>query len=149
MSKEEPTQLANTIRNRPVMNDHYIEVSYIIIRELRTCPLEIVHDIIKGKWKTMIIYQLKNGNTSLAQLERDIDGITQKMLLQHLRELQSCAIVDKIKTEGYPLHVEYFLTDRGRKLLEAVLIMQEIGIEFMVEWGQTELLDRKGINYKK
>lgn len=97
----------------------------------------------------MIIYQLKNGNTSLAQLERDIDGITQKMLLQHLRELQSCGIVDKIKTEGYPLHVEYFLTDRGRKLLEAVLIMQEIGIEYMVEWRQTDLLDRKGIIYKK
>ncbi|RIX52850.1 transcriptional regulator [Paenibacillus nanensis] len=121
----------------------------MIIRGICTCPLEIVHDIIKGKWKTMIIYQLKNGNTSLAQLERDIDGITQKMLLQHLRELQSCTIVDKIKTEGYPLHVEYFLTDRGRKLLEAVLIMQEIGIEFMVERGQTDLLDRKGINYKK
>jgi len=97
----------------------------------------------------MIIYQLKNGHTSLAQLERDIEGITQKMLLQHLSELQACAIVDKIKTEGYPLQVAYFLTDRGRKLLEAVLIMQEIGIEFMVERGQTELLDRKGINYKK
>ena len=55
------------------------------------------------------------------------------MLLQHLRELISCGIVDKIKTEGYPLHVEYYLTERGRKLLEAVLIMQEIGIEYMVE----------------
>lgn len=120
----------------------------MIIREKCTCPLEIAHDIIKGKWKTMIIYQLKNGNTSLAQLERDIDQITQKMLLQHLRELISCGIVDKIKTEGYPLHVEYYLTERGRKLLEAVLIMQEIGIEYMVEQGQTELLDRKGIRYK-
>lgn len=121
----------------------------MIIREQCTCPLEVVHDIIKGKWKTMIIYQLKDGNTSLAQLERDIDQITQKMLLQHLRELQSCGIVDKIKGEGYPLHVEYYLTERGRKLLDAVLIMQEIGIEYMVEWGQTELLDRKGISYKE
>ncbi|GIO14738.1 transcriptional regulator [Cohnella xylanilytica] len=121
----------------------------MIIRELCTCPLEVVHDIIKGKWKTMIIYQLKDGNTSLAQLERDIDQITQKMLLQHLRELQSCGIVDKIKGEGYPLHVEYYLTERGKRLLDAVLIMQEIGIEYMVEWGQTELLDRKGIPYKE
>ncbi|MFD1956442.1 winged helix-turn-helix transcriptional regulator [Paenibacillus thailandensis] len=120
----------------------------MIIREICTCPLEIVHDIIKGKWKTMIIFQLRNGNTSLAQLERDIDQITQKMLLQHLKELKACGIVDKIKTEGYPLHVEYYLTDRGRKLLDAVLIMQEIGIEYMVERGQTELLDRKGIRYK-
>ncbi|GAA4830862.1 helix-turn-helix domain-containing protein [Paenibacillus vulneris] len=119
----------------------------MIIREKCSCPLEIVHDIIKGKWKTMIVFQLRSGSLSLAQLERDIDQITQKMLLQHLRELQSCGIVDKIKTEGYPLHVEYYLTDRGRKLLDAVLIMQEIGIEYMVELGQTELLDRKGISY--
>lgn len=60
-----------------------LEVNSMIIREQCTCPLEVVHDIIKGKWKTMIIYQLKDGNTSLAQLERDIDQITQKMLLQH------------------------------------------------------------------
>ena len=121
----------------------------MIIRETCTCPLEIVHDIIKGKWKTMIIYQLKSGSASLAQLEREIDGITQKMLLQHLKELQSCGIVDKIKTEGYPLHVEYYLTYRGKKLLKAVLIMQEIGIEYMVDRGQTDLLDRKGIAYNK
>ncbi|GIO54776.1 winged helix-turn-helix transcriptional regulator [Paenibacillus cineris] len=119
----------------------------MMIRGQCTCPLEVVHDIIKGKWKTMIIYQLKDGNTSLAQLERDIDQITQKMLLQHLKELISSGIVDKIKTEGYPLHVEYFLTERGRRLLDAVLIMQEIGIDYMVERGQTELLDRKGIPY--
>lgn len=80
---------------------------------------------------------------SLAQLEREIDQITQKMLLQHLRELKSCGIVDKIKTEGYPLHVEYFLTERGRKLLDAVLIMQEIGIEYMVERGKPNFLIAK------
>jgi len=73
------------------------------IRDEYTCPLEIVHDIIRGKWKTIIVFQLKNGNISLSKLERDINGITQKMLLQHLNELKQWGIVDKSNSEGYPL----------------------------------------------
>ena len=52
------------------------------IRDDYTCPLEIVHDIIKGKWKTIILYQMKDGPKGLAELEREIEGITQKMLHQ-------------------------------------------------------------------
>ncbi len=44
-----------------------------------TCPLELVHDMLKGKWKPIILWRLRLGTTSLAKLERDIDGITQKM----------------------------------------------------------------------
>lgn len=49
------------------------------IREEFTCPLELVHDMMKGKWKPIILWRLRLGATSLAKLERDIDGITQKM----------------------------------------------------------------------
>lgn len=49
------------------------------IREEYTCPLEIVHDILKGKWKTVILYQLKYYKVaSLADLEKSIKGINQK-----------------------------------------------------------------------
>ena len=119
------------------------------IRDEYTCPLEIVHDLIRGKWKTIIVFQLHFGHNSLSQLKRDIAGISEKMLLEHLCELQEFGMVDKISTQGYPLHVEYFLTDRGKKMSEAVNIMQEIGIEYMVQHGQTDFLDRKGIPYTK
>ena len=118
------------------------------IRDDYTCPLEIVHDLIRGKWKTIIVFQLQFGNTSLSQLRRDIAGISEKMLLQHLNELQSFGIVDKISMQGYPLRVEYFLTERGKKVLTAVNVMQEIGIEYMVEHGQTDWLDKKGLCYQ-
>ena len=52
-----------------------------------TCPLELVHDMIKGKWKPIILWRLPLGATSLSKLEQDIEGITQKMLLEHLKEL--------------------------------------------------------------
>ena len=90
-----------------------------------TCPLELVHDMIKGKWKPIILWRLRLGVTSLAKLERDIDGITQKMLLEQLKELIDYGFVEKKSYEGYPLHVEYSLTDgMGMKILEALRIMQ-------------------------
>lgn len=42
--------------------------------------------MIRGKWKPIILWRLRLGATSLAKLERDIEGITQKMLLEQLRE---------------------------------------------------------------
>lgn len=120
------------------------------IRDQYTCPLEIVHDIIKGKWKTIIIWQLKKGRLSLSQLEQRIEGISQKMLLQQLKELREFGLVDKESFPGYPLHVEYFITEkRGREILRALEIMQGIGVEYMAEHGQTDFLDRKGICYRE
>lgn len=120
------------------------------IREDYTCPLEIAHDIMKGKWKPIILFQLQRGAVSLSALERSIAGISQKMLLEQLKELQTFGLVDKTAFDGYPLRVEYSLTpDRGRRMLEAVRIMQQIGVDIMVEQGQTDFLDTKGIVYSK
>lgn len=119
------------------------------IREHYTCPLEIVHDIIKGKWKTIILFELQYGSRSLSQLEHQIEGISQKMLLQQLNELRDFGLIQKQSFEGYPLHVEYSLTpERGQKMLHAIDIMQEIGVDYMVEHGLTDILDEKGICYQ-
>lgn len=116
------------------------------IRDNYTCPLELTHDMIKGKWKTIILWCLRLGNTSLSQLEKDINGITQKMLLEQLRELIEYGLVSKKVFEGYPLRVEYFLTeDRGRRILEALTIMQKLGIDFMMANGKEDVLREKGV----
>ena len=116
------------------------------IRDDYTCPLEIVHDIIKGKWKTIILYQMKDGPKSLSELEHEIEGITQKMLLEQLRELIQFGLVEKKTFEGYPLRVEYSITERrGRKMIEVITIMQMIGIDYMLENGMSGTLIAKGI----
>lgn len=118
------------------------------IRDEYTCPLEVVHDIIKGKWKSIILWLLKYGPTSLSKLENDISGITQKMLLEQLKELKEFGLIDKTNSNGYPLHVEYFLTDnRGKMIIPALEILQSIGVDYMVEHGMTDFLDQKGIDY--
>jgi len=96
------------------------------IRKDITCPLELTHDIIKGKWKPIIIWNLKD-KKSLSTLEKSINGISQKMLLEHLKDLLEFRIIDKISYEGYPLKVEYYLTERGKELREAIIILQKIG----------------------
>lgn len=116
------------------------------MREEFTCPLELVHDMIKGKWKSIILWRLRLGPTSLANLEKDIDGITQKMLLEQLKELMEFGFVEKQSFEGYPLHVEYSLTEsQGRELLKALIIMQHIGIEYLKAEGKENLLIEKGV----
>jgi DNA-binding HxlR family transcriptional regulator len=71
------------------------------------------------------------------------------MLLEQLGELQGFGLVSKKTFEGYPLHVEYSLTEpMGRKILEAIRIMQDVGVAYMVEHGMTEILDQKGIDYR-
>ena len=102
------------------------------IRKDITCPLELTHDVIRGKWKPLIIWSLKK-NKSLSTLEKSINGISQKMLLEHLKELMEFDIVGKIKSKGYPLKVEYFLTERGKSLLKVIIIMQEIGVSIQKE----------------
>lgn len=78
------------------------------LRESYTCPLELVHDMIKGKWKTIIIFQLRNGKCSFSELLHSIAGITQKMLLEQLRELEHFGLIDKKTYDGYPLKWNIF-----------------------------------------
>lgn len=116
------------------------------IREAYTCPLELVHDMIKGKWKPIILWRLRLGATTLSKLEKDIDGITQKMLLEQLKELMEYGFVEKQSFEGYPLHVEYSLTpNMGQQILEALKIMQHIGIDYLKANGLEHVLAEKGI----
>lgn len=102
------------------------------LRSEYTCPLELTHDMIKGKWKPIILWRLRKGATSLAKLQKDIEGITQKMLIEHLKELITNGLVEKKVFDGYPLKVEYSLTaNRGTKIVEALIIMQQLGKEFL------------------
>lgn len=101
------------------------------LRNSYTCPLEITHDIIKGKWKPIILWILKDGKKSLSELEKAIVGINQKMLLEQLRELIEFGIIEKNTHEGFPLRVEYFLTMQGENLIAALHIMQNVGKELI------------------
>ena len=73
-------------------------------------------------------------------------ALVQKMLLEQLKELIDYGFVQKKSFEGYPLHVEYSLTsDMGEQILEALRIMQHIGIDYLKANGMEHILEEKGV----
>ena len=90
--------------------------------------------MIKGKWKCIIIWRLRLGPTSPSNLRRDIKGITEKMLLEQLKELMDFQLVDKEEyLSTYPLRVEYSLSTKGKEVLKSLEIMQRLGIQYLEE----------------
>lgn len=116
------------------------------VREHFTCPLELTHDMIKGKWKPIILWLLRKKALSLSELEKSIEGISQKMLLEHLHELIQFELIEKISFSGYPLKVEYSLkSPYGPKIVEVLSILQNIGIDYVIKNGDKKLLVEKKI----
>ena len=73
--------------------------------------------LLEGKWKMFIVFRLFEEQTiRFSELERRIPGITQKMLIQQLRELERVGIIGRTVYPEVPPKVEYFLTEDGRGL---------------------------------
>ena len=74
--------------------------------------------MIQGRWKLPILFRLFADPTlRSSQLLRDMPHISQKMLTQHLRELEADRLIDRIDYNEKPLRVEYRLTEEGRRLM--------------------------------
>ena len=77
--------------------------------------------MLEGRWKLVILFHLFGGKTlRFSELERAIPGISQKMLIQQLRHMESDGIVHRIVHHQVPPKVEYRLTDWGQSLCPAL-----------------------------
>jgi DNA-binding HxlR family transcriptional regulator len=85
--------------------------------------------VLEGRWKLIILFQLFGGQVRrFSDLERSIPGISQKMLIQQLRQLESDGVVGRIVHHQVPPKVEYHLTEWGQSLcpaLDALLLWAE------------------------
>ncbi|WP_370677272.1 winged helix-turn-helix transcriptional regulator [Pleomorphomonas sp. PLEO] len=81
---------------------------------------------IGGRWKLPILFRLfAQPAWRPSQLLRDIDGISQKMLTQHLRDLEADGLIARHDFGEQPPHVEYTLTDAGRDLMPALMAVRD------------------------
>ena len=91
---------------------------------LTKCPVTYTLDKIGGRWKPIIIYNLMSGTKRYSELKKLIPAITEKMLIQHLRQLEADNLVFRKALPVIPPFVEYSLTDSGKELhtvLEAMV----------------------------
>ncbi|MCE5169757.1 helix-turn-helix transcriptional regulator [Paenibacillus profundus] len=93
--------------------------------------VEATLEVIGGKWKPVILFHLTFGKKRNNEFKSLIPAITQKMLTQHLRELEEEGVILRISYNQVPPRVEYELTDYGWSLKEL--------LHLMCRWGDSHI----------
>lgn len=96
------------------------------------CAVGATLSVIGGRWKPVIIFKLlQNDFLRFGALRKEIDGVTQRMLTQQLRELEGDQVVTRKVYAEVPPRVEYSLTPYGRSLEPIMIAMRDWGVEHM------------------
>lgn len=98
-----------------------------------TCGLDATLRLIAGKWKPLILYFLLQGPNRYGALKRAVRGVSDKMLIQQLKELEADGVVKRTDYKEVPPRVDYTLTPLGRSLAEALVPLCTWGSENMAE----------------
>ena len=85
-----------------------------------SCGLDVALSVIGGKWKPLILFHLAHGTRRYGELKRAVGGVSDKMLIQQLKEQRGDGIVDRRDYQQVPPKVDYALTPFGRTLADAL-----------------------------
>lgn len=96
--------------------------------ELPACPVEITLSLMADKWKFLIIRDLLTGTKRFGELQRSIGRVSQKVLTNNLRQMESSGLINRKVYAEVPPRVEYSLTDLGKSLKPI--------LDSMVHWGE-------------
>ncbi|MDB5001988.1 MAG: transcriptional regulator [Mucilaginibacter sp.] len=94
------------------------------------CPVTYVMNRIGGHWKPIIMYQLINGAKRYSELKRAIPAVTEKMLIQHLKQLEADNLIIRKAEPVVPPFVTYTLSPSGEDLTPVMTAM--------VEWAKKD-----------
>ena len=97
------------------------------------CPVDLTLQIIGGRWKGILIWNLRDGLKRYGELKKILVTINDKMLSQVLRELKEQGVVNRKVHQVVPPKVEYSLTKEGKKLLPIMQAMSDFGGKFEVD----------------
>ena len=89
------------------------------------CAGHQVLEQIASKWTILIVYALTQGKKRYSDLKQQIQGISPKMLIQSLRNLERCGLITREIYPTVPPKVEYYLTPLGESLVEPLAILGE------------------------
>ena len=111
---------------------------------LEACPSRDLLRAVSGKWSPLVIVALEGEPARFGALRRQVQGITQKMLTQTLRQLQRSGLVERTSYDELPMRVDYRLTALGYSVLPPLKAMKSWAETNFRESGQAEAeFDRK------
>jgi DNA-binding HxlR family transcriptional regulator len=94
-----------------------------------SCGIDAAIDVVGGKWKVLILWALHDGQRRFGELRRLLPGVSEKVLIQQLREMEADQIVHREVYRQVPPKVEYSLTDLGVSLNAALRPLSAWGAE--------------------
>ena len=100
---------------------------------LPDCPVETTLLLVGDKWRVLIVRDLLTGTKRFGELKKSLDGISQKVLTQHLRAMESSGLVHREVYAEVPPKVEYSLTELGRSMKPILDVLLQWGIEYKVK----------------
>ncbi|MEJ7643766.1 MAG: helix-turn-helix domain-containing protein [Chryseolinea sp.] len=89
------------------------------------CPVTFVMERIGGYWKPIILFNLLTGTKRYNELKKSIPTITEKMLIQHLKQLEADGLVTRKAKPVVPPYVTYELSKKGKELRTVLFAMAE------------------------
>ncbi|TJV44106.1 MAG: helix-turn-helix transcriptional regulator [Mesorhizobium sp.] len=114
-----------------------------------TCGLDATLRLIAGKWKPLILYFLaQDGPIRYGELRRAVRDVSDKMLIQQLKELEGDDLVKRTDYKEIPPRVDYSLTPLDRGLAEALVPLCSWGTENMAEVTRL-FAEREALNGKR
>jgi DNA-binding HxlR family transcriptional regulator len=96
------------------------------------CPVTFTLHKIGGRWKPLIINRLLTGTKRYGEIKKTIPGITEKMLIQSLKQLEADELIIREAKPVVPPHVEYRLSDSGEELRPVLLSMVQWALKYNV-----------------
>ena len=97
------------------------------------CESRQALDRIADKWTCLVVYALLDGPRRHGELKRTIEGISQKMLTQTLRSMETDGLVTRNVIDVIPPHVEYGLTELGQTLSEPLVAICQWAMDHLPE----------------
>jgi DNA-binding HxlR family transcriptional regulator len=94
-----------------------------------SCPVELILDVLAGKWKSVLLAHLKEGPLRYGELRLRIPRLSDKILTERLRHLEQRGLVRHTKVPGPPRRWVYELTGSGQSLRPV--------LEALYAWGET------------
>lgn len=106
------------------------------------CGVKIAMEVMGGKWKTYLLYELNKGPRRPSELHRLFEDASPRVINMQLKELEMHGMIRKIILSELPPHVEYVLTEEGKSLMPIIYSLEQWGNNFRPKMLQ--ILEKEG-----